>query len=193
MSKNKLDPRIIRTRKLLREALIALVAEQGYDKIMIQDIAERATLNRATFYLHYKEKDELLYDCAQVLFEEMLAGLQLRNTPPTEMLQRLNNPETLIPLFQHFKTYAHFYKVVLGAKGVPSFATSVREYFADTFKSLMMGQLRTENTGLSEVMVHFISAGILGLVAWWLENDLPYSPEAMSANTLQLVSRLTGA
>jgi AcrR family transcriptional regulator len=55
-----LDRRIQRTRQLLRNALFALIIERGYESIAIQDITERANLGRATFYLHYQDKEELL-------------------------------------------------------------------------------------------------------------------------------------
>ena len=56
------DRRVQRTRKILRESLLELILDQGYDDVSIQDITQRANLGRATFYLHYKEKDELLQD-----------------------------------------------------------------------------------------------------------------------------------
>ena len=56
----RVDPRVTRTRKLIREALTSLIAEKRFEAITVQDIAERATINRATFYLHYPDKFALL-------------------------------------------------------------------------------------------------------------------------------------
>ena len=56
MTKQKLDRRVRRTRRLLAEALVALIIEKEYETISITDITERADLNRATFYLHYGSK-----------------------------------------------------------------------------------------------------------------------------------------
>ncbi len=56
----RLDRRVQRTRKLLRESMMALILEEGYDAISIQDITDKANLGRATFYLHFKDKDEVL-------------------------------------------------------------------------------------------------------------------------------------
>jgi AcrR family transcriptional regulator len=50
------DPRVKRTRKLLMEALMALIGEKRFQDISVQDIAERATVNRATFYAHFEDK-----------------------------------------------------------------------------------------------------------------------------------------
>ena len=54
------DPRIDRTIRSLREALVDLVAERGFDAITVTDLVERAGLHRATFYRHYNDKDDLL-------------------------------------------------------------------------------------------------------------------------------------
>src|ERR1700694_5494917 len=50
---NEADPRVKRTRKLLQDALLELLAEKSFDAITVQDIAERSTINRATFYAHF--------------------------------------------------------------------------------------------------------------------------------------------
>jgi AcrR family transcriptional regulator len=56
----KIDPRVKRTRKLIVDAFVSLQAEKSFDDITIQDIAERATVNRATFYAHFQDKYALL-------------------------------------------------------------------------------------------------------------------------------------
>ena len=56
----RVDPRVTRTRKLIRDALGSLLAENNFEAITVQDIAERATVNRATFYAHFTDKFALL-------------------------------------------------------------------------------------------------------------------------------------
>ena len=56
----RLDPRVTRTRKLIRDALTSLIAQKSFEAITVQDIAEQATINRATFYAHYTDKFALL-------------------------------------------------------------------------------------------------------------------------------------
>lgn len=56
----RIDPRVARTRKLLRDALASLLAEKNFESISVLDIAERATVNRATFYAHFTDKFALL-------------------------------------------------------------------------------------------------------------------------------------
>lgn len=53
------DPRVRRTRKLLEDAMRELLHERRFSEISVQDITERATVNRATFYAHYDDKQDL--------------------------------------------------------------------------------------------------------------------------------------
>ena len=68
----RLDPRIRRTRGLLQDALRRLLEEKEFDRITIQEIAESATLNRATFYAHYSDKFALLEELIRLSFLELL-------------------------------------------------------------------------------------------------------------------------
>jgi AcrR family transcriptional regulator len=68
----KVDPRVLRTRKLLIDAFVSLQAEKAFDDITIQDIATRATVNRATFYAHFQDKYDLLDDIIREGFGETL-------------------------------------------------------------------------------------------------------------------------
>src|SRR6202158_4698230 len=67
------DPRIRRSRHMLMEALAKLLTQKSFDDISIQEIAAEATLNRATFYLHYPDKDALLQAMTAARFGELIA------------------------------------------------------------------------------------------------------------------------
>ena len=68
----KLDPRIKRTRQLLQQALMGLMAEKSFQAITVQDIAERATVNRVTFYAHFEDKYALLEYTMREMFKQRL-------------------------------------------------------------------------------------------------------------------------
>jgi AcrR family transcriptional regulator len=67
------DPRILRSRRMLLEALANLLNRKEFDDISIQEIADEATLNRATFYLHYPDKDALLQAMTAARFRDLIA------------------------------------------------------------------------------------------------------------------------
>src|SRR5271165_1334964 len=72
------DPRIRRTRQLLQDALEKLLSEKDFEKISVQDVAETATLNRATFYDHYPDKFALLECLVATRFRELLEERNIR-------------------------------------------------------------------------------------------------------------------
>ncbi len=69
----KIDPRVKRTRELLVQAFFALLGERGFRAITVQDIAERATVNRATFYAHFEDKFALMDSIVRERFKALLA------------------------------------------------------------------------------------------------------------------------
>jgi AcrR family transcriptional regulator len=83
------DPRVLRSRRMLMEALIKLLNEKEFDDISIQDIADAATLNRATFYLHYPDKNALLQAMTAARFRELIARRGLSFTDCNQALRAI--------------------------------------------------------------------------------------------------------
>ena len=70
-TKSRTDPRILRTRQLLKDAFIELLQEMDIEKISVNRIAERATINRVTFYLHYRDIPDMLEKMADEMIEDI--------------------------------------------------------------------------------------------------------------------------
>lgn len=70
----KLDPRVIRTRRDLSLSLCAMMREKAFNQITVQEITERALINRATFYAHFEDKFSLLAYMVRESFAEKLEG-----------------------------------------------------------------------------------------------------------------------
>jgi AcrR family transcriptional regulator len=75
------DPRVLRSRQMLMESLLRLLTRKELANISIQEIADEATLNRATFYLHYPDKNALLQAMTAARFRDLIArrGLSFTN------------------------------------------------------------------------------------------------------------------
>ena len=183
----RLDPRVIRTRRLLRDALMALITEKGYNAITVQDITERATLNRTTFYLHYRDKDDLLFQG----MAEVLDELTNRHPLPVTENKRLSVEETwesILSDFEHIEQHAAFYRVMLGKQGVPEFNQRLREYvFAVTSRRLehALGELPAGPVP-TNLVLGYIASAYVGVIQWWLENDMPYTPAEIADHLVTL-------
>jgi AcrR family transcriptional regulator len=183
------DRRSRRTRVMLRDALVALVLEKGYDAITIGDIVERADLARATFYLHYRDKEDLLGSSLEELSDELVArtrGSMVQGTFPPD-------PPYSLVAFQHAYENADLYRVMLGGQGVGVIVQRVREHLAAHIEGAirqlvpLSGLPHRETAIPPKVLANYLVGALLGLIGWWLENDLPYSPEEM-ARMYQAVS-----
>ncbi len=68
---SRTDPRILRTRQLLKDAFVELLQEMDIEKISVNRIAERATINRVTFYLHYRDIPDMMEKMADEMIEDI--------------------------------------------------------------------------------------------------------------------------
>src|SRR3984957_16320579 len=66
------DPPILRSRRMLMDALAKLLMKKEFEEISVQEIADEATLNRATFYLHYSDKNALLQAMTGMRFRDLI-------------------------------------------------------------------------------------------------------------------------
>jgi len=179
----KPDRRKQRTRQLLRDSLIALILEKGYDAVTIQDITDHANLGRATFYLHYKDKDELLSS----MMEEIQQDVMERTMPIVDDAHFLLNgkPPSLLA-FQHAEEHADFYRAMLGEGGLAGVFTRYRKSGAARVQAQLEPHLRDSPVPI-EILSHYLIGGLNALLAWWLENDRPHSAEYMANMFHQLV------
>ncbi len=177
----KIDPRVVRTRQQLRDALVALIEERGFDALTVQDITDRAELNRATFYLHYRDKQDLLENSLRDAIDELIADL---GASPNEQGQLLieDSPRPITAVFEHVAQHAHFYRVMLSAEGVPAFSAGVRDYMAEvTLRWLTALQPNPKHSRVPlEIVASSLSWSLLGVLIWWLEHDLPHPPDFMA-------------
>lgn len=176
----QLDRRVQRTRKLLRDALMALILEEGYDEISIQDITEKANLGRATFYLHFKDKDELLLEVMDQLIVDFMGQVpQL-----TEAHWRLEDTKTIVKLFDFAAEHFDLYRILIIGSGGITAARQLHRSIAENIQKYIQDEVAARGAEPA-VPVDFIAnhftGSLLATIYWWLDNDLPYGAEEMAA------------
>jgi AcrR family transcriptional regulator len=188
-TKNKaLDPRVKRSRRYLRDSLVSLIDEKGFDAVTVNDLTKRADLNRATFYLHYHDKFDLLDQS----IEEMLEQLVEIFTPSLDEASTTIDMEKPIPsivmLFEHIADNVAFYKVMLGKKGIPGFTSRLLKVLRESiYQKLSLAQPDEEELLVQRnIMIRYITAAHLGVIMYWLENDMPYTPAYMASQLTRL-------
>ncbi len=180
--KKKTDRRVLRTRKQLSEAILALILERSYESITIQDITERADLNRATFYLHYGSKEDLLVDSLETHFDALVQLLEseAHGQPPWD------NPLHMQRVFEYVAENQVLFRTLLSQQGLGYVTSSVIRYIA-VYNERQMAQAQVTTDPLPASMISWHVAGSLfALISWWLENEMPYSPAFMARSLFQL-------
>lgn len=164
MGKDKVDLRILKTRKAIKEAFLTLVQTKGYERITIQDIAEEAMINRNTFYLHYVDKPNLMEklcmegmevfdDCSQVDINEL----------DFEKLRGM-----LESIFQNIKSNFEFFKIMLSHNVQPEFTFHLKEVLKEI---ILNGVEETEQTASMKVGLEYIVSGVVGVICLWVSES----------------------
>ncbi|MFC4618503.1 TetR/AcrR family transcriptional regulator [Camelliibacillus cellulosilyticus] len=188
----KVDPRVKRTRQMLRDALIELILEKNYKDITVRDITDRATLNRATFYLHYRDKDELMKQSADEVLEELTSSLESHIDETYDFNYRGVDPHpTFIHLFEQIAKNASFYHALLKEKIVPHFIERMMQIL-ENFISKGMLLVEPDNQRLAlprEIVENYLVSAFLGVIVWWLEAGRPYSPTYMAGALMRMANK----
>ncbi len=193
MTHERTDPRVRRTHKLLQEALVELAAERGFDAITVGDIAQRASVNRATFYRHYQDK----YDLLEQIFQEAVSQFARDLGPPGEVVKSIdpqNPPERWVKLFEHFAEHERLYRTLLGKKGSSWFAAKMRDYFIRLLEEREQQRIQLsafqgktfQNRMPRKVAMTLASNLLISTIAWWLESGKQYSPKQIASWLLDL-------
>lgn len=184
--------RVRRTRKLLREALVELVEERGFDALTVGELTERAMVSRAAFYRNYQDK----YDLVEQIFDEAMSAL----LSAIGEIGRKHPPEMWVAFFEHIADYDRLYRALLGSKGSPWFARKMRLSLVSLVNELgnvphgpdtsHHSHPRPVHTFPDTFVPDLVSAMFVEAIAWWLEHDRPYTPKEIATRTAHLAAAL---
>lgn len=180
----KEDRRKERTRQLLRDALLELIPEKGYEAINVQDITDRANVARPTFYLHFADKQDLLFSSLREIYDDLVER-QHKSISHQNAADLVANMERVEDSdFQHVADHADFYKVMLSEKGSMAFLLMVMEYLGSVMHTELVQKLAVNGTVgniPTDLISSYLAGAELGIVNWWLKtNNMQYSPLQVS-------------
>lgn len=180
MPRKSEDRRPQKTRQALNEALVSLMSEKRYDSIIVQEILDRANIGRSTFYLHYRDKDELLVDGLQGL-KELLRSTQ-KSAPVSSGKRHERVIGFSLAMFEHAHGGRKLYRSLVGGPGW----IIVRQHLEDTLVQLIKeeAKARFKMKGSSDVpfelFIHFLASTFLLVLTWWLNYKIPISPDEIN-------------
>ncbi|GAA1943852.1 TetR/AcrR family transcriptional regulator [Kitasatospora viridis] len=177
------DRRTRRTRRALRDALVALILERGYTGLTVEDIAERADVARATFYSHYRDKDDLFTKVTGDLLRE----LDERLHPLAEETGTGFTGKPLLELFRHAEEERDLYRVILRGEGD---GKALRTFGDESVRRVAaVFTARAEHSRVApripaDLLARAWVGEQLAVLHWWLEQDTPPMPAAEAARML---------
>lgn len=175
--KEKTDLRIIKTKKILFDALLKLMKKKNFEKIKISDICEEALINRSTFYAHFEDKYELL----MALFEEQKVSLleKLEDNENTNFSKEYLM-ELLNILINHIDENREIYSAILSnnRNGI------LIDFLIDVIERDVSDRLKDnndiKNSNLPlDIIVKFYAGGLINIGMAWLTSKEKYNKEQL--------------
>jgi AcrR family transcriptional regulator len=175
------DRRSRRTRQLLGDALVALMLEQRYDTITVQEIIDRANVGRSTFYAHYLDKEDLL----QQLIARMIAtviGHMDRDAGGRRIVPSLE-------LLRHVREHRDFCRALRRGGAIEPVLATMQTHLSAHVEARLACRLAPGSlpTVPLPVVAHHVAGALLVLFQWWVARDMAEPPEEIDAYFLQLV------
>lgn len=179
---HKPDARVQHTRAQLGNALLTLIVEKPINEVTVQDVLDRAGVGRSTFYLHYRDKDDLLISQLEMFLETMSTALSVRK-------DRSHRVAPVAEMFAHIGNQNRLYRVLSDSGHLKDFFDLAQGYFARGIERRLAESGRLAHLPPRELGARAaaLSGSLLSLLRWWLDRGEKESPEEMDTMFHQLV------
>jgi AcrR family transcriptional regulator len=171
----KVDPRVRRTRRLLREALVSLILEKDYASISIKEITERAEVAYITFYRHFESLDQLLIEVLDEGLSELMGRIETLATQSET--SALETEGRLI--FEYIEQRADLFRILLKSQSVTRVRKKVLRNIAAIFQKSCLPLARSGNQVATAIMSNHIATSLMALIEWWIEKNMKPAPAQM--------------
>jgi AcrR family transcriptional regulator len=163
------DRRVQKTQKLLRDALVSLIHERGYDSIVVKEILDRANVGRSTFYTHFRDKDELLVSG----IHEMLRSVRSAEPPsPTKSYERIIRFS--LPIFEYVHQRRLTGEAKMGARGPVMLHEHLQKVLAELLTDEVRQDFQARRKPLGQIpqdlLVQYVTSTFILVLNWWVES-----------------------
>ena len=167
------DRRVQKTKTLLHEALGSLIREKPYDDIVVQEILDRANVGRSTFYMHFRDKDELLVSGIHDLL-----GLAQAAEPPASGTRAERLIAFSLPIFEHIHRHMEVSVPRMGVHG----RAIVHERLQQVIAERIAGGAGRARKGIPpDVVTRYVASTFVLVLDWWVESRNPLPPKEVDA------------
>lgn len=167
-SSKNIDPRVRRTRRLFRDALVSLMLEKDFASITIKEITERAEVAYITFFRHYESLDQLLMEILEEGLGELLTRIETLAKQSVE--SDLETEGRLI--FEYIAQKADLFRILFKSQSVTRVRKKVVRNIAGIFQKSCLPLARSGNPTAIAMLSNHIATSLLALIEWWLDNKM---------------------
>ncbi|MGG2466673.1 TetR/AcrR family transcriptional regulator [Paraclostridium bifermentans] len=186
-----MDRRILKTRSVIKESLTSLMKEKPFDKITIKDITNKANINRATFYLHYMDKYDLLEQSQNDILneiKEVLADAFKIFNPQSFPIQ---DATTIIPflscVYECIGKNSDFVKVILGGNGDLNFQLKFKSLIEELIKKISVIKTPDAFCIPLKYLIETATSMHIGIISRWLEDGMIETPSELACITSNII------
>ena len=178
---NRDDRRSLRTKRMLSEALVALMLEKRYDTITVQEIIDRANVGRSTFYSHFPDKEGLLQGEVERLVDTLVGHMDHsdghRIVPSLELLRHVHESQALV-------------RALVKGRAIEPVLRTMQTHLSHHVESRLSRRMdpAMKPTVPLHVVAHHVAGALLTFFQWWLEREMRESPEQVNDYFMRLVS-----
>lgn len=176
-----MDKRKQKSQKIIMSAFIELLKEKDIEKISMNEIAEKANVNRGTIYLNFVDKYDLLNKCIEANFSQLIE--ECHNT--AHDVKSLTK-ESLLTAFRYLENHSDFLRLLFKNVGFSVFRKCMYDEIVNGLHRYYQCDSKT-NVIRSEVSVQFLASAITGVLEWWFTSSMPCSSDRITEELWSLL------
>ena len=182
-----MDRRTQKSKQAIMHALIELMAKKNFEKITINEIANKANVNRGTIYLYYTDKYDLLDKCVETSLTHLSA--YLLDTPCLPNDSTHDSAKISIErTFEYMENHAFLYTTLLKNNGVSTFRNRLAKMMHQILDMKINMPIHNQEVS-KDILVEFLVSGLVGVLEWWFANSMPYSAKDITEQLCKLLER----
>jgi len=172
MRGKKTDRRTQRTHRNLTHALVDSVTEKRFDEITVQNLIDRADIGRSTFYLHFRDKEDLIQQSWEGFLGFCVAQIDWPKVGTGAFFP-------VVLLFSHLQEVQPFYRGLVRSRKSESLMKSGSEYLSLKMAEGLKANLKHHPPIPIPILANYVATELFALLQWWLDERMPYPPERM--------------
>lgn len=187
---NRWQKRKARTREQLKDCTLELLLEKSYADLTVQDITDRADLARGTFYVHFKDKEDITWSLLRESIDELTDEVMLKYQDEPYLRRKYL---TWKRVFEYARQHQNMLRVMLGDRGHPAFTQRIQDYLSVYIQQGIDAGIYQTNLPTpvpASYAAQFVTGALVRMMLWSLgEEGMTYTPAQLGQLFYEILNR----